>query len=233
MAPHTRVWSGAVNRRITGGTLWVASGMTLPVELIAGSATRPRHSWAHDTISELGRITCGPASCSPLHDAVNLALVVTGACLAVGGILLAPWLASGVARGVVVACSVITGLSTAATGAVPLDVDPPLHFLVSAPALALAGIPPLLTVPRRITSRAVRLFVYAVTVAGVIAGAAVSVWVEAPTPGLLERLAVWPSTVLLCWLGWVLTRPDGGRPTEPLGAPGPSGTAPTGGESRP
>ncbi|MEL4357489.1 MULTISPECIES: hypothetical protein [unclassified Luteococcus] len=83
----------------------------------------------------------------------------------------------------------------------PLDVDPGLHFLVSAPALALAAVPALVWLPLIRKRGPLRGVLVGILLLALAAGLAVALWLEAPLPGALERLAVWPSTLLIALLG--------------------------------
>ena len=207
-----RVWYGAlVTRRLLLAALWLTTAITLPVELLAGLRSTGGYDWARRTISELGAATWNELG-SPLHAWLNGAMVLAGLCLMVGAVWVAR-LPLPRRRLAAAGTLALVGLSTAATGLVPLDVDAAGHVLVSVPALALAPVPVLLLAPALLGActtllRAVRLLGWVSLVAGVV----VALWLDAPVPGLLERVAVWPSTLLTAGGGAWLAMRDGALP---------------------
>ena len=179
------------------------SAVTLPAEIVAGLLAAPQYDWLHQTISELG-IPAGMLGGMPMHSVLNLALVLAGACLVAGTVLLLPSLGRGWRRGVGSGALLVCGASTAATGLIPLDVDVALHVLVSIPTLALAAVPGLALGPVLLRPGALRTVVLAVSVLALPCGIVVGLWIDAPLPGLLERAAVWPTTVIIALLGVAL-----------------------------
>lgn len=195
-----------MRRYQVGGVLWAFSAMTLPAELLAGIRAGAGYDWTQRTISELGQVSCA-AVCSPGHPWLNIAMMTSGACLILGAALLRPVLPPGRRGGVAAWSSAIAGLSTLATGLVPLDVEPALHYLVSIPALALAALPMLLLAGDLLPwSGWLRPTTTVVALLGIVAGVVIALWVEAPWPGLLERVAVWPSTVFMAVAGAAMAR---------------------------
>lgn len=197
------------NRLLISG-VWVLSAVTFPVEIVAGWRATGGYDWFDHTISELAMADCS-TTCSPAHTWLNAALIVAGCNLVVGALSLARRLQGMRRRWPVAVVTALNGLSTLATGLVPLDQDPVLHFLVSAPALALAAVPVVLLAPITLRQRPLTLMVVqVVSVVALLAGVSASLWVDAPVPGLLERLAVWPSTLLLAAFGvWLTPTPRG------------------------
>lgn len=66
----------------------------LTAHLVVQAAWAPAYSWAHDNISDLGNVTCGPWGddrrlvCSPRHAWMNAAMMVSGLLLTAGVLLL-------------------------------------------------------------------------------------------------------------------------------------------------
>ncbi|QSF59073.1 DUF998 domain-containing protein [Nocardioides sp. zg-1228] len=175
-------------------------------ELIAAAAATAPYSLLDNTISDLGATTCTTIAypygdvpvCSPLHPLVNGAFIVFGLLLAIGAVLLRGWLPKGAAATTSVGLWVITGLSSVATGLVPLDQDLDLHSLVALPAfvaqsLALLVIAYVLRHRRGVSGSA--LVAGAVSLVGLVAFLARTG--SAELGGLFERLAFWPGYLWL------------------------------------
>src|SRR5699024_11756858 len=102
---------------------------------------RPPYSLLDSTISAAGATTCttivdatGTVEvCSPLGWALNSALVLAGTGVAVGIVLLRPWLPARRGRNGIVVTGIIAGVSMAAPGLVPLDLTMARHVLVAPP----------------------------------------------------------------------------------------------------
>ncbi len=92
----------------------------MPAELFAGWTATGSYDWLDQTISELGTSEC-LSTCSPAHYVLNAAMVVSGLCLMIGASSLATQLAPGWRRQVAALSTGLVGLSTAATGAIPLS----------------------------------------------------------------------------------------------------------------
>jgi hypothetical membrane protein len=126
-----------------GALMWVVQPLYIVCELVAAAAATAPYSLVDNTISDLGATTCTTiaypygdvAVCSPLNLVVNGAFVVFGVLMALGALLLRSWLPQGAAATTAVVLWVITGLSSIATGLVPLDRNLDLHSLVALPAL--------------------------------------------------------------------------------------------------
>ena len=186
---------------------------------VAGKVSAP-YSWMNNTISDLGATTCtsieypfGPVPvCSPWHPLLNGSFVIFGLLLALGGVLLWRWFGSGVLATLSAVLWAISGLSSAATGLVPLDQNLPLHTLVSLPVFVAQ---PLAMV---VTALAIRARHRSLSLLGLGLGSvslvAAVVFLSNDTSaefgGLLERLALWPCFPWLPLLGlavWKGLRP--------------------------
>ena len=173
-----------------------------------------------NTISDLGIVRCttveeafGPVEvCSPWHAGMNLSFVVIGSLLALGAVLAAGTVvrASGSrVAGVAMALLFVAGVSSAAVGFVPLDVDGDLHALVATPlfvtqpiALVLLGAIAL----RRSRVRLGSVLLGCGLVAAFGGIAFVTTLATGDVGGLYERVALWPCNVGVAALGWDVLR---------------------------
>jgi hypothetical membrane protein len=182
-----------------GAALWLLRPLYVVIELVVVAATGGHHL-VDDTVSDLGAAGCGPNFCSPRHELMNTTFVGVGLLLAIGAVLLAPRLGQ-----VVTVLLVVAGLSSVATGFVPVDEDPGLHALVAAPLFVCQPLALLLL------GRALRpahpWVAAALVVIGLVAAAgAVGFVLGADGVGVLERLALWPVLGALAAAGVVLAR---------------------------
>ncbi|MEZ0163460.1 DUF998 domain-containing protein [Kineococcus sp. LSe6-4] len=190
-----------------GLLLWIVQVLYLPVELTAAALVQAPYSLLDNTISDLGAVGCttvaypaGPVPvCSPAHDVVNGAFVVFGAALAAGAVLLRPFLFTGRAGRAATVAWVVAGAGQAGAGLVPLDVDLAVHTAVSTPGIVATGLATVLTarstaVRRWPRWRAVLLVAGTVSL---VSGLVVVVRLDTSWGGLLERVSLWPSFVLL------------------------------------
>lgn len=179
--------------------LWLLRLAYVVIELFVVAATDGYHL-VDDTVSDLGTAECGPGFCSPRHELMNGTFIGIGLLLAVGAVLLAPRLGR-----LVTVLLVVAGLSSVATGYVPVDQDPSLHALVAAPlfvcqplALLLLGRTLRPTNPRVAAALVVTGLMAAAGAAGFVLGVAGT--------GVLERLALWPVLGAFAAAGVVLAR---------------------------
>lgn len=184
-----------------GAALWLAQPLYLVVELIAAAVSMAPYSLLHRTISDLGATTCTTigypsqdvAVCSPAHLVANASFVLFGLAMAVGALLLRPWLPRSRLTTAALALWVVAGLSSIGSGLTPLDQLLELHVLVSTPGIVLSGVATALTgVVLRSWARHWWWLVLAGTVSA-LAGALMVVRLEVQWGGLIERMALWPS----------------------------------------
>ena len=167
-------------------------------ELVVAAAATGGYSLLADPVSRLGAVGCSAGSCSPRHELMNTAFVLSGLLLAVGAVLLAgalgPWVAG---------LLVVSGLSSIATGLVPLDRDVAAHTVAATP-LFVAQPLALLLLGVRVRQGRPRLGRALVTTGVVTAAAAVlfAFASRSPVTGLLERLALWPVLLALAAFAW-------------------------------
>jgi hypothetical membrane protein len=151
-----------------------------------------------DTISDLGATVCSAATCSPWHAALNASFVLTGVLFAAGALLLRPSLPPGRLVDLAVLLWVLAGVSSVATGLMPVNENPALHYAVAAPLFLVQPVSLLLAGwalwPQ---ARALASFTL-LTAAGCAVATVLFVAVPAAElDGLLERLALWPVKVVL------------------------------------
>ncbi|MEZ0493264.1 DUF998 domain-containing protein [Kineococcus sp. TBRC 1896] len=198
-----------------GLLLWVVQVLYLAVELIAVAAVQAPYSLVDNTISDLGAVGCatvayptGPVPvCSPGHVAVNVSFVVFGAAMALGAVLLRPFLFTGRAGWVTTAVWVVAGVAQVGSGLVPVDADLEGHALVSAPGIVATGLASVLMGWRAGTLRRWprwRAVVLVVGAGSLVCGAFFVVRLDTSWGGLLERAALWPSCVLLTLVAHLL-----------------------------
>lgn len=185
-------------------------------ELLAVAGVRAQYSLFDSTISAAGAATCttimdvtGPVEvCSPWGWVLNSALVLAGVAVAVGAVLLCPWLPTRRGRNGVVITAIVSGASMSATGLVPLDVNMELHVLVA--------LPQFVSFPLMLLLMAV-LFRHEAPATAVISGSAAFlcllgvvlfvVFLGAPHgSGFFERMALWPWSIAMFPLGLTLLK---------------------------
>lgn len=205
-----------------GALMWLVQPLYIACELVAAAAATAPYSLMDNTISDLGATTCTTIAypygdipvCSPLNLLVNGAFVGFGLLMALGAVLLRGWLPRGAAATTAVVLWVVTGLSSIATGLVPLDRDLELHVLVALPAFVTQFLALLVTAyvvrHRRGPSRAA-LLAGVVSLVGLVAFLARTG--SAELGGLFERLALWPGYLWLPVLAVVVLRER--RPVDP------------------
>lgn len=193
---HT-IGPGAVTARRLGATAWLVQPAYIAFELSVAARARG-HSLRGDTISDLGATACSTAACSPWHQALNASFVLTGVLFAVGALLLRPSLPDGRLVDLAVLMWVLAGLSSIATGLVPVNEDAALHYAVAAPLFLVQPVS-LLLAGGALWPQARGLGSFTLlTAAGCTVATVLFVAVPATgLNGLLERLALWPVKVVL------------------------------------
>ena len=209
---------------------WMAAApLLLTANVVVGLRwTDPGFSWATNNVSDLGNVTCGVWDttrpryvCSPWHDVMNVAFVLTSLLLIAGLVLTwRSWSDGRAARSsrwLLLAGA--TGLGLA--GAFPADVDENTHllaallvFLCGNIGLVVAGCARTGTLPARL--RPVTLTCGVLGVAGAV------LFLAQQDLGLglggMERVAVFPLTVWACCAGFsgyprsVAARAEAGAP---------------------
>lgn len=173
------------------GAVLVLTATSLAVQPVVAAAVTTPYSWSRDAISDLGVVGCDASLCSPWWPLLSVGLVVGGLALVGVGVLLRRY-------AVVAGLLVVAGVSTAAVGVVPLDVDEALHHVVATPLFPAQNLAVLL-LGARLGGPWRRVLVGAG-----IAGLAGSLAVVAPLGlpfGVAERLGAYPAVVALAALG--------------------------------
>jgi len=183
-------------------------------ELMSVLAVRAPYSLLDSTISAAGATTCttivdatGTVEvCSPLGWVLNSAMVLAGAGVAVGIVLLRPWLPTRRGRNGIVVTGIISGVSMAATGLVPLDLNMDLHVLVALPQfISFPVMLALLAVILRHEAPGTAILSGLAACLCVLGVVLFIVFLEAPHgAGLFERLALWPWSLALGPVGLMM-----------------------------
>ncbi|MBY6682139.1 MULTISPECIES: DUF998 domain-containing protein [unclassified Rhodococcus (in: high G+C Gram-positive bacteria)] len=167
-------------------SLWIATVLYWPMQVIVSRSWTTPYSWRDDVISALGAATCTDY-CSPDHVVMNATFVAVGGATAAGAALLVRP-SVGIARTgwILVALS---GLATCAVGFLPMDVAPVPHTVAAQVhfGLQLAG---MLCVARSV-GRVASRFTYACSAIAVVGGIAfLSPGKWGLGSGVTERLAL-------------------------------------------
>jgi hypothetical membrane protein len=190
-------------------------------QLVVAARWELPYSLTRNTISDLGAVGCGTLGaaggpvevCSPWHAGMNATFVVIGVLLALGPILAASYVVPAAgpawAARVALACLVVAGVSSAAVGLVPLDVDADLHTLVATPLFVTQPVALLLLgglAVRRGAGRRGGVLLGLGTLAAVGGVAFGATLVAGEVGGLYERIALWPCHLGIAVLGWTVLR---------------------------
>lgn len=194
-----------------GSVLLILQPLYIAAEFISVVGVRAQYSLLDSTISAAGAATCttivdvtGTVEvCSPWGWVLNSAMVGLGFAVAVGAMLLRPWLPMRRGRNGVVVTAIVSGVSMAATGLVPLDLNMDLHVLVA--------LPQFISFPLMLLLFAIVLRQEA-PIAAILSGVAASLcllgvalfitFLSAPHGGgFFERIALWPWSLALFPVG--------------------------------
>ncbi len=179
----------------------------IATEFVTAAATTGGYSFVSDSVSKLGEVGCSADYCSPRHELMNASFMGYGVLLAGGALLLAkplgPW---------VTGLLVVSGVSSYATGLVPLDQDAALHAIAATP-LFIGQPLALLLLGHRLREESPGLAKALLATGVVTATAAVGFILSGDerAAGALERLALWPVLFGLAGFAWG-HRPGMGRP---------------------
>jgi hypothetical membrane protein len=170
----------------------------IATEVVTAAATTGGYSFVADSVSRLGEVGCSATYCSPRHEVMNGSFMAYGIALAAGALLLArplgPW---------VTGLLVVSGVSSYATGLVPLDQDATLHAVAATP-LFVAQPVALLLLGTRTRGQHPRLGAALLATGAVTSAAAVGFVLsgEGRAAGALERAALWPVLLGLGAYAW-------------------------------
>ncbi|MCE5289029.1 MAG: DUF998 domain-containing protein [Nocardiaceae bacterium] len=116
------------------GLAWSLAFLYLAAEIVTAYAWTVPYSFRRDTISDLGVTACTAHLCSPLHLLMNATFVALGFVTIAGAVLFRSVVPRGYRQWWLGSLSLITGLSTAATGLVPSSDGIVAHLLAVVPA---------------------------------------------------------------------------------------------------
>lgn len=129
------MYTSTRSRRLIGAALWAVSALFLPLQMAVALQWPSGYSIAGNAISDLGVTSCGVFSdhattarlvCSPWHAVFNAGVVVSGALITAGAVLLqGHWRSRSGRIGSVLAA--VSGVLVITVGAAPWDVSPDLH----------------------------------------------------------------------------------------------------------
>jgi hypothetical membrane protein len=71
-----------------GPAIWILSALYFVVQVVVASVWRPSYRWSGNTISDLGNTSCRATLCSPRHAWMNAELVLLGAGMIAGSLLI-------------------------------------------------------------------------------------------------------------------------------------------------
>ena len=145
-----------MNRReSTGAVAWILTVQFFVAQGVVQSAWTTPFSLAHNMISDLARVTCGPlyrapgidVACSPWHAIMNASIILNGFLIPAGAYLTRhAWPATRSMRVALVMIG-LTAPGHVAVGLFPSDTGPSLHLLGAAviltlgnPGIVLAGL---------------------------------------------------------------------------------------------
>lgn len=194
--------------------------MVIVAQLVVATRWETPYDLTRNTISDLGVVGCGTIeaasgpvqACSPWHAGMNVTFVVIGSLLAIGAVLSTRAVRQAVGvrlAGAGMGLLVVAGISSAAVGLVPLDVDGELHALVATPVFVTQPVA-LLLLGAAFVARRRRLIGAVILASGLVAAtgsvAFAVTLVTGDVGGLYERIALWPCQVGVAALGWDVLR---------------------------
>lgn len=124
-----------MDRWRAGAAAWIASGVLFPVQLVVALQWPDGYSVMSNAISDLGVTTCGQFSengqqvrevCSPWHPVFNAGMIILGALMAIGAMLLHGHWKGAWGRGGTMLMA-LSGLLVASVGFAPWDTQPGWH----------------------------------------------------------------------------------------------------------
>lgn len=124
-----------MDRYRAGAAAWVASAVLIPVQLIVALRWPQGYSLTDNAISDLGVTACGQFSeqgeqvrdvCSPWYPLFNIGMVLCGALVVIGGLLLHGWWNSGSGRAGTILMA-LSGFFVSIVGLAPWDTHPGVH----------------------------------------------------------------------------------------------------------
>jgi hypothetical membrane protein len=130
-----------------GAIFWVLSLQFFVVQAIVQSAWTTPFSLAHNMISDLGRVTCGPlfrapgidVACSPWHSLMNVSIMLNGVLIPAGALLTRRWWPRRRSMTIALRMVIATAPAHVFVGLFPSDTGPTMHMIGAGTILALAN----------------------------------------------------------------------------------------------
>lgn len=194
-----------------GPLVYILSVEFFVVQLVAASAWKLPYSWRLNTISDLGRAACGLQDgyyiCSPLHAWMNLSLIIIGAIMAGGSLLIYQEFRESRATFIGFTLMAIAGFGTVIAGVFTEDINPQLHVIGASMPFVLGNASLLvLGIALRKAPRLLRIYTF---LSGLIALAALLLFVLNQYGGLgkggLERVVAYPQIIWLITFGFYMS----------------------------
>lgn len=188
---------------VVGGAAWTLSAVFFVVQWVAQARFTPGFDPATLLISDLGRTTCSPTACSPLHSLVNATFVTVGALHWLGAIVTLQAWPRGRRAAVGRALLALAGAGLVIVGLAPEDVQAAVHARGAVLGLLCLNLA-MIALASAIYSGRRRLATFA-GAAGWIGLIGFVLFVTHALPaGIAERLADYPAAAMVVVFGGVL-----------------------------
>ena len=187
---------------VLGAVLWTLSIAFFVGQLIAQAASARPYSIATNLISDLGVTACGPAVCSPLHGFMNATFVAVGLCHALGAAATCrAWPRPRIAA-LGLGALVVAGIGLIVAGLSPEDVNPAGHDVGALVGLASLNVAMLVLgwaiLP---ATRSLARLTYGAGIVGLVGLALFLSGASGLPAGVVERIADYPGTAMVVFLG--------------------------------
>jgi hypothetical membrane protein len=214
--PCRRSQQHSAHCRKLGPILYVTSIQYFAVQLFVALQWRPPYNLSRDTISDLGNTACGTWNgryvCSPLHNLMNVSLVVLGITMTLGSVLVSRYFAYGSASKWGFAAMTISGLGVVTVGFFPENSVSAIHGLGAAIPFVLGNASLIILALSLKMPALLRLYVF---LSGVMALLGLVAYASSHDLGLgeggIERVVAYPQTVCLVVIGFYLAARSSAR----------------------
>jgi hypothetical membrane protein len=191
-SPRTPPWLGA--------GWWALCFQFFVAEQIARMRWPGHYSMTGNWISDLG------AGNSPLHWIMNGSFVVQGVLISVGAILMRRLFPAKASYRVALLLFLVSGLGVLVVGLVPEDSDAQVHRVAALVHLLAGNLAMILMGVAMLAAAARVRFRGAITLLAGLLGltALVLLGLGEKDVGTFERMAAYPLTLWLTWMGWLM-----------------------------
>ena len=137
-----------MNRKETLGAIaWILTLQFFVAQGVVQAAWTTPFSLAHNMISDLARVTCGPlhrapgidVACSPWHALMNVSIILNGVLIPAGAYLTRRAWPARRLMSIALVMIVVSGAGNVAVGLFPSDTGPAMHMLGAGIILVLAN----------------------------------------------------------------------------------------------